>query len=191
MSTRFYGTNRQTEPNMRAELEATFDGLFPEIAKAQPIVLRLARRDSDNDLIPCQCVDILTHEPDRDTFCPTCFGEGFLWDETLTDTYKVIIRSSVGLSSKEDLIKPGLTNIPLVSFFFRYNIPITFKDDLISDKVVEILLDKAGDAVRPFQRERLYRIGTAIDFRSDNGKLEYWKLDCYGEQIKFLNGPQG
>jgi hypothetical protein len=176
---------------MRAELEATFDGTFPEVAKAQPIVLRIARRDNDGKIIACDCVDTLTGEPDRDTFCPTCFGDGFIWDEQLVDSYKVVIKSSVGLSSREDLIKPGLTNIPLISFYFRYDIPITFDKDITRDKVIEIALDQAGDPARPYKRDRVYRIGTAIDFRSDNGKLEYWKLDCYGEQVKFLNGPQG
>lgn len=186
MSTRFYNTGR-TEPDMRKELSATFDGIFPEIAKAQKVVLR--KMDITK---PCECVDILTKEPDKDVFCPICLGEGFHWEETFLDTYKVIIRSSVGLSSKEELISPGLVNIALVSFYFRYGLTLnTTQGRSIPDRIVELVLGVDGKPVRPYRREHVYRIGTAIDFRSDHGRLEYWKLDCYEEQVKFLNGPEG
>lgn len=184
-----YPTSR-TEPDMRKELEATFDGVFPEIAKAQKIALRIFRKDDQGKRIPCQCTDPVTHEPDKDTFCPYCFGEGFYWDEILTDTYKVVIRSSVGLSTKDELLSPGTMNIPIVSFYFRYNIPINHDGDTTPDKVIELATDSEGKLVRPYRRERVYRVGTAIDFRSDHGKLEYWKLDCTGEKVKFLNGPK-
>jgi hypothetical protein len=185
-----YSTSR-TEPDMRKELNATFDGVFPEIAKAQKIALRIMKKDDNNKLIPCACVDELTCEPDKDTFCPYCFGEGFYWEEILVDTYKVVIRSSVGLGTKEDIFAPGLINIPIVSFYFRSDIPINVVKDICPDKVVELETDTEGNLIRPYKRQRVYRIGTAIDFRSDHGKLEYWKLDCSGEQVKFLNGPKG
>jgi len=180
----------RTEPDMRQELSSTFDGIFPEIAKAQKVALRIMRRGDNGKLIKCTCVDQLTGEPDKDKFCPICFGEGFIWDEVLADTYKVVIKSSVGLSSRQDLFSAGLTNIPLVSFFFKYDIPINIIKDEAPDKVIELVLDREGGIVRPYARQRVYRIGTAIDFRSDHGKLEYWKLDCFGEQVKFLNGPK-
>lgn len=191
MSNRFYSIRNTsdntytsgTEPNMRQELNNTFDGVFPEVSKAQPALLRKMRRDSNNKLILCPCVDVLTHEPDVDTFCNICHGDGNLWDETPIDVYSVVLRSDVGLSSKEDLIRPGLMNIRLVSFYLRSSVDITEQD-----KIVELVLDTAGNPVRPYRRENLYRITTAIDYRSDNGKLEYWKLDCYSEKRKFLNG---
>ena len=71
-------------------------------------------------------------------------------------------------------------------FYTRSSVPVTK-----ADKVVELWTDTEGDVIRPYRRESLYRIGTPIDFRSDDGKLEYWKLDCYNEQRKFLNGPEG
>ena len=49
-------------------------------------------------------------------------------------------------------------------------------------------LQNSGALVVPYKRKHLYRIGTPIDYRSDNGKLEYWKLDCFEEDRKFLNG---
>ncbi len=213
MSARFYKDSRMTEPDMRAEFNATLDGEFPEIAKGQTQVLRKMKRTptdtaADNPklvkilrgrkqmrdyfvpeegyLVPCECIDEVTKEPDVDHFCPICQGEGFIWDEIFIETYKRILRSDVGLSTKEDVIEPGLTNIPLVIFYTRSSVSITK-----ADKVVELWTDTEGNPIRPFRREAIYRIGTPIDLRSDNGRLEYWKLDCYSEQRKFLNGPEG
>jgi hypothetical protein len=171
---------------MRQEFNNTMDGHGVEVSKKQTAVLRKMRRDDDGNLTECPCVDSITREPDRDYFCPFCWGEGYYWDEEWIDVYKVILRSDVGLSSKEDLIAPGLINIPLVIFYTRSSVDVTDKD-----KVIELVTDTEGDPVQPYRREFLYRIGTPIDFRSDNGRLEYWKLDCYAEQRKFLNGPEG
>jgi len=179
----FYSSTSSTEPSMRDELDNTFDGVFPEVAKKQQAVLRRMRRTDTGELIPCPCVDELTKEPDRDTFCPVCGGEGFLWDETWLDVYKIVIRSDVGLAGKEDLFAPGLMNVPLVLFYTRSTVDVSEQD-----KLVELVLDDEGEVVTPYERRELYRIGTAIDFRSDNGRLEYWKLDCYAEKRKFLNG---
>jgi hypothetical protein len=177
---------------MREEMKNTIQGFYPEIAKKQQFALRKMRTDSSGALIKCACVDVLTGEPDKDEFCPVCFGELYVWDEELVDGYRRVIRSSVGLSTKESLIGPGLTNLAFVSFFFEYTLPLNiFPKDISPDKIVELMTDTAGKPKRPFQRKTIYRIGTAIDFRADNGKLEYWKLDCYEEQVKFLNGPGG
>ena len=185
-----YGGLR-TEPDMRQEFYNTMDGRFPEIAKKQQYVHR-KMRVQDGQLIDCPCVDPTTREPDKDKYCPICLGEGKLWEESLLNGYKVVLGSSVGGAGKENLISSGNTNLDLVSFYFRYNLPLTlFPKRESPDKIVELVTDTEGDPVRPYQRETIYRIGTAIDFRADNGKLEYWRLDCYEEQVKFLNGPKG
>lgn len=173
------------------------DGTFPEISKRQRVVLR-KMRSSSGSLISCECVDQLTGEPDKDTFCPICFGEGYLWDESLHDAYLKILGSNIGQATGETLISPGHMNISRVAFYFRYNFPLnvfpascSLPHDEFPDKIVEIMTDADGDPVEPYQRQRIYRIGSAIDFRSDSGKLEYYRLDCFEEQVKFLNGPQG
>ena len=178
MSKRFY-TNVSQEPDMRQEMNNTLDGYGPEVAKKQPAILRKMR-------IPkqvCPCVDINTHEPDKDTFCPFCWGEGRYWDEIAIDVYRVIIKSDVGNAQKERVFSPGLLNEPVVIFYTRSSVDIS--ED---DKIVELVLDIEGDAVQPLQRKKLYRIVTPIDLRSDHGRLEYWKLDGYSEFRKFLNG---
>lgn len=182
----------RTEPSMRDEFINMMQGSFPEIAKKQTHVLRKMRTDINGNLIPCTCIDMLTKEPDKDTFCPICFGEGYVWDEQLIKGYKVVISSSVGLSTKEQIHGPGLSNLAYVSFYYNFELPINvFAKQVSPDKIVELMLDANGDPVRPYKRKAIYRIGTAIDFRSDNARIEYWKLDCYEEYRKFLNGPQG
>jgi len=199
MARRFnpYGTLR-TEPDMREEFFNTMDGAFPEIAKKQNLVLRKMRSDNSGSLIKCSCVDILTGEPDKDTWCFSCAGEGYLWDESVHDGYHVVLGSNIGQASREVLISPGNTNVAQVSFYFRYNFPLNVFPAACSvphhqfpDKIVEVALDADGSISEPYQRLKIYSIGNAIDFRSDIGKLEYYRLDCYEEKVKFLNGPRG
>lgn len=210
MSKRFY-TTQGTEPDMRQEMINTLDGKFPEVAKKMVTVLRKMRRGTlevvqentenawvsggrsylwipgvGNDMLPCSCVDAVTKEPDKDHHCPICWGEGFLWDEFFFDSYKVVIKSEVGNALLEQLRGPGLITGPLVIFYTRYSEPITKQD-----KIVELILDDEGNPVKPYFRRELYRIGNAIDLRGDHGRLEYWKLDCYAEYRKFLNGTGG
>ena len=180
---KFNPYRRRTEVDLRKELNNMFDGIFPEIAKKQPVILRRMRRDSNNNLTRCDCVDEVTHEPDKDTYCPFCQGDGFYWDEINMDAYKVPISGNDALAEK--LITQGLMNIPLMVFYTRSSVNIDEKD-----KIVEVELDKEGNIAEPIKRKQLYRIGSIIDYRSDNGRLEYWKISCYGEDRKFLNGPR-
>lgn len=142
------------------------------------------RRDSSGNLILCACVNPSTHEPDKDTFCPLCNGEGYFWDEAFMDIYKRPISGDNSQSLNEVITAPGLLNIPLTVFYTRYTEDIT-----INDKLVTVKLDTEGEVIMPYRRIFLYRIGTLIDYRSDNGRLEYWKIACYQEERKFLNGP--
>lgn len=182
MLRRLYPT-RRTEPDMREELRRMLQGVYPEISKKQYFVLRKMRLNDDNEMIDCPCVDPVTHEPDIDYYCPVCSGEGKLWDEIFIEAYKVVKQSDVGLSGKERLIAPGLMNIQYIVIYTTYDAEITE-----NDKIVELDTEKGGLPTLPYRRKKLYRINTLIDLRSDNAKLEYWKLACYEEDRKFLNG---
>ena len=171
---------RRTEPDMRQEMINTLDGAFPEIAKGQTAILR------QMSTTQCPCVDFLTKEPDKDTYCPVCMGEGYLWDEIFITVYKVVLKSDVGNALKERLWAPGLINKPLVVFYVCFSVDVSKED-----KVIELILDIEGAPVRPYKRRAIYRIGTVFDIRSDNGRLEYWKIDTYEEDVKFLNGSTG
>lgn len=212
---RFYGNITGTEPSIRQEMINTLDGSFPETAKKMTAVLRKMRRgtlevfpegdiaspwsewnaigkrfrwrnDIGSDLLPCPCVDKVTKEPDKDHHCPFCWGEGFIFDEGFFDVYKVVIKSEVGNALLEELRGPGLITGPLVIFYTRYSELITRED-----KVVELVLDEEGVPVKPYFRRELHRIGSATDLRGDHGRIEYWKLNCFSEYRKYLNGSGG
>jgi len=176
----YAGSSVGTEPNMRQELANTFDGTYPEIAKSQPGLLRRMRLDDDGAKVPCPCVDVITKEPDKDRFCPICYGEGFLWDEEDLDIYRVVEDSG----TNNALLEPGLINISVVVFYIRYDSDITRHD-----KIVQLVLDTEGDPVEPYQRRDVYRVGKAWDFRCDAGKLEYWKVFTQREDVRYLNAP--
>jgi hypothetical protein len=183
----FYSQNSfRTEVNLRQEMENFLDGAFPEISKKQKALLRKMRRDDNGDLIPCACVDATTGEPDKDTWCSYCASEGFYWDEQWLDVYKIVIRSDVGNAGREVLLAPTTQNIPVVLFFARYSAEIT-----TNDMIVELKLNTNGTVYKPYTRSAIYRIGTLYDMRSDNGRLEFWKIATYAENRKFLNGPNG
>lgn len=181
----FYGSSTSgTEPDMRQEFINTIEGLSPEVAKGQPGLLRKMRRNTDGSLIPCGCVHDITNEPDKDRFCPICFGEGYLWDEDDIQFYRVYKESDASNVDKNNLRKPGLINQPFVVFYVRYDAEITKED-----KIVELELEHDGTASDPMTRKRLFRIGNLWDFRADNGKLEYFKVFAHHDDVKHLNAP--
>jgi hypothetical protein len=169
---------------MRQEFINTIEGLSPEVAKGQPGLLRKMRRNTDGSLIPCSCVHDITNEPDKDRFCPICFGEGYLWDENDIQFYRVYKESDASNIDKNNLRKPGLINQPFVVFYVRYDAEITKED-----KLVELELEHDGTASDPMTRKRLFRIGNLWDFRADNGKLEYFKVFAHHDDVKHLNAP--
>ena len=172
MSSRsLYPSSGSTEPDMRKELKNTLEGHYPEVAKNQKVLLRKMRKDTNDQLISCPCVDAVTDEPDRDIFCSVCHGEGYVWDETYIDCYKIILRNELIYKS------------PITVFYCTSLLEFTDKD-----KIIELILDSEGKVAQPIRRRARYKIEKAIDYRGDNGRLEYWKLDCYEKVYKFLNG---
>lgn len=184
-SINYYGdATLDTEPDMRLEFENTLDGFFPEIAKGQPGLLRKMRRTASGALIECPCLDPITKEPDKDRWCPVCFGEGFYWDETNIEFYRVLGGPLAKNVSAGHLIDPGLLNVPLVVFYIRYNTAITQQD-----KIIELVLNLDGSKAEPNKRLTVYRISRLWDYRSDHGKLDYWKVFASKEDVKYLNAP--
>jgi hypothetical protein len=175
-----------SEINIRQELINMFDGAYPEIPKASIGLLRKMRRDTNGLLLLCPCVDIVTREPDKDRFCPYCFGEGYYWDEVEVQYYCVTVGRDVSNISRERLTSPGLINPPLVVFYIRYDVPIT-----IQDKIIKVSLDLEGSPAVPRKRDSIYRVTKIWDYRLDNAKLEYWKIYTYEEYSKYLNGYGG
>lgn len=158
------------------------DGSSIEIPKGQDAVLRRMNRDSAGNLIPCECVDPITKEPDKDRYCPICMGEGWKWTEVSVKLYKVIEDSDVDNALRDKLLIPGLINIPITVFYMRYTANVTRQD-----KIILLVTDLEGDTENT--RQEIYRIETAWAYRSDFGRVEYWKLFVHKEDVKYLNTP--
>ncbi len=172
----FYSAGTGKEISLRDEFEATFDGTSIEETKKQPCLIRVMRKDANGKKIVCGCVSPTTGEPEKDRFCPICLAEGFLWDEEFSDMYTVL------LTPKQVLLEGGLTDIPLVIFYMRHDTNVT-KDD----KVIELVLDLEGIAVKPIQRKNVFRIQHLQPLRLDKGRMEFLKLWTYKEDVKHLN----
>ena len=181
--TNYYQRSIRTEIDLRYEMNNFFDGSGVEIPKKQTGVLRKMRRDENGYKIGCACVDDVTHEADTSNFCPYCRGESYFWDETFIDIFRVVLLGDSGNARNEIPLKPINTMVPVYKFYLRYSEDIT--ED---DKIVQLVLDEDGDVVRPYARKAIYQIITAVDKRSDNGRLEYWEIEAVKEEARFLNG---
>lgn len=167
MSRNLYPSN-SIELDLRSEFEKMMSGTSEEISKQQTFILRQARRDSNNIVIPCSCRDSLTLEPDTESTCPYCFGEGFYFDETFLKGYTMYIGSKGGFTNKRINIQPGLISAYDKVFYFRYNTIITY-----DDKIVELKLDSDGIPIVPYKRKLIFRPETIMEMRSDTGRIEF------------------
>lgn len=219
MSRRFYSNRRQTEPDMRQEFENTMDGMYPEIAKAQQVILRKMKRvaadpiiidpnstDYDAALIrrfhsKDQVPDYYVPEEGYLLFCP-CINT--ITNEADLDTFCPVCQGERYIWEE--------TFIEVYKVVLQSDVGKAVRDYLIqpgltniplvifytrssvpitrADKVVEVWTDEEGEPMRPYRRKALYVIGTTLEMRSDSGRLEYLKLDCREEQRKYLNGPR-
>lgn len=159
------------------------DGKYPEIAKAHYVVLRRMNRDSNDNLVPCSCVNDM-EEWDKDRWCPSCWGLGYLWTEEWIKTYSRLESSDKGNSFLNRILPPGTFSVPAMIFYTKYDTDIK-KDD----RLIEISLDTAGNVVEPVVRTRIFRVAFSYAYRADNGKLEYFKLFTHEEKVKYLNQP--
>jgi hypothetical protein len=169
-----YPVANRTEIDLRLELTRMFHGGPFEIPKARPMILRRMRRDDNNELILAPSVDDLTNEPDLDTYDPYSQGERYLWDEELVAGRRVVGKSTTaGLANKTRFMEAGELNTWTVVFFLEeHHNPTHY------DRIVELALDNEGDPVKPYARRRIYRPQSVVDFRSDNGRVEFWGLFC-------------
>jgi hypothetical protein len=171
-------TSDGREIDLRAEFDGFLYGAGDEIAKGQAGILRRMRTDSDGKLIECHCVDDTTGEPDKDTPCPFCDGEGYLWDEEWVTFYKLEVSSNEGFVRKNTHEEAGIINVPYAFFYMEYTV-----DPNRYDKVVEVQRDLDGNLVYPYQRTAVHTIATAQPLRSDSGRIEYWRVACTMDAI--------
>jgi hypothetical protein len=184
-SNTYYGSSSRSEIDMRQETIRFMDGYGYELAKGQNVLLRSLTRDSSGNKTRCNCVDLITKEPDKDRWCESCYGIGYIWVESLIKIYRVLEEADRDNAVQDKRVKPGIVNVNLLTMYADYNYTI-----LEGDKIVEIRLNNnTGNPVTPYIRERAYNVSTVMDYRSDNGRLEYNKLFVYEEKFKYLNKP--
>lgn len=178
----FYG-NGGSEIDLRTEMNHTIFGTNcpPEIGKGQEGLLRRFRKDSNGVKILCNCVDKVTGEASRESVCPTCRGEKYLWDEESVFFYTSTVETASQLAAQENLKMDAVHNTPL----FVYHIPAQY-DLTDGDKIVRLVLDKEGNLVQPIQRRDLWRLTSIRDMRLDTARLEFWKAEGYKDNIKHL-----
>lgn len=169
----------RSEIDMRKEFRRFLYGYGPEIPKGQKGILRRMRLDDNGDRIKCDCVDSITHEPDKDYFCPYCDGEGYLWDEEWIVYYKILTSSDQGLARKNKPFSFGVLNVEYTYFFVEH-----FINPTRYDKIVEVEKELSGLPENPYVRRAKYTIATAQPFRSDSGRVEFWRLACSEQAVK-------
>lgn len=154
------GTVAELELDLRQEMREFLHGSTGEIAKGRTGLLRRMRTNSDGEKIKCPCRDTVTDEPDRDYYCRTCNGVGYLWDERELVYYK----------------DDGSLEIEDETFFYMEYFVKPSKDDYI----VELIRDVNGNVISQSEREAFYKVIEAEPFRADNGRIEYWR--CRAEK---------
>ena len=181
----FYSYSSGKELSLRSELKKTLDGSLQEVSKKMLGLHRQMRQGSDNELILCGCVDPTTKEPDRDFFCPICYGEKYIWDEKWTYFYMVEITpdpaTTVHLAQKP----MGFMDISKAVFYLEYNSKIK-----IDDKLVNVNLDTEGKLQSNVLREKIWKINKVEKLRLDNGRVEFIKVYCSQDDARFLNRPK-
>lgn len=160
-----------SEIDLRAEFDNLIYGGAGSISHGRPFLIRRMRRDSDDNLLKCSCVDANTREPDYS--CPYCQGEGYYWDETWITGYASYIGADGGLANRARFLRPGIVRADTKIFYFRYDTILTYYD-----KIVEVRLDVEGNPVVPYKRESIYKPQTINVYRSDHGRAEYVAVYC-------------
>jgi hypothetical protein len=180
MTTRiFHKTNR--EKDLRKAFDDFILGKSGGIKHAHRVLIRKARRDSEGHVIKCKCVSGITIEPNTESQCPYCLGEGFIWDEKFEECYSTL-KGGESFQTRWRRIGAGEIRTDYITYYFRYDIEISYKD-----KIIELLLDIDGAPILPYSRDVIYRPETIQKMRSDNGRIEYLAVHCREEQAIRLN----
>jgi hypothetical protein len=159
-----YPTNSSgKELDLRVEMHRLLYGAVDEEAKGRIGLLRKIRLDANGDKERCPCRDSVTDESDSDYYCRFCLGVGYFWDESKIVYY----RNDDSFRKREGKNQEYEGD----DFFIGYNRVIT-----PSDFIVVVQLDSEGSVVIPAVRESIFKIISADPFRSDNGRIEFWKV---------------
>jgi len=157
------------ELDLRTEMHRTLYGAIDEEPKGRLGLLRRMRRDSNGDLVRCPCRDNITDEPDKDYYCRYCLGMGYFWDEAKIVYY----RNDDSFRKREGKNQEFEGD----DFFLEYDVVIAPED-----YIVTVDLDSEGKPTLPVTRSKMFKILSADPFRSDNGRIEFWRVRAVEER---------
>ncbi len=153
------------EIDLRVEMDRTLYGAPDEEAKGRIGLLRKMRINDEGNLTRCPCRHDVTDEPDKDYYCRSCLGMGFFWDE-----YQIVYYRSNDSFDKNHKYRSDF-------FYLEYDEEISS-----SDYIVLVALNVEGEVIEPVQRTDYFKIDNAINFRSNNGRVEYWRIRASEER---------
>lgn len=157
--------------DLRRELQDILFGSSVESAKGHKIILRRMRKTNGNK-IACDCVDSITHEPDKDYYCQNCRGLGYLFDEELVTTYRMSVRWMRNASTAITQMGLGEVDPDMMAYFFEYTVAPT-----IDDYIVTIELDAAGKPTIPYKRTEIIKPHNVYAHRlDDGGRVEFYVI---------------
>ncbi len=160
--------------DLRQEFIDLIFGSFQDEAIGMKLLLRRLRRDPVTlARTKCSCVDPISLEPDRDTVCQFCLGEGYYWDEEWAYGYKVVTGSSTSLSRRIAYMQPGEILTETYRFFFDHSLNI-----LPGDSIVELVLDSEGQIALPYRRLSKWKPTAIEEKRLVNGRIEFYIVTC-------------
>ena len=157
------------ELDLRQEIYRLLHGAIDEEAKGRYGLLRKMRRDGNGNPVRCACRNPITDEADKDHYCRSCLGMGYYWDELKILYYR----------DETSFRKRSGTNKEYVGdhFFVEYSNIVT--DD---DYIITVKLDVNGVPESPVTRNLFFKIIGATSFRSDNGRIEFWRIRAVEER---------
>ena len=175
-------SNMQGEIDLRSEFLKTIYGFGGETPKGMPILIRRLRRDSITlARIRCECSLGISREPDLDTKCPFCLGEGFKFDEEWATCYKTVSGSETSLARRIGHFIPGEILNETYKFYFPYDVNL-----IEGDSLVEVFLDVEGNIESPVRRKTKWLPSTIEVKRLDNGRVEYYKVSCQNSNAIYI-----
>jgi hypothetical protein len=164
------------EIDLRKEFDELVFGANGHIPHNHICLVREARLNNEGKVIRCKCTSAITHEPDPESKCRHCLGEGFIWNERIARCYSSMVGADGGKGNRTKRMVPGEVRTDYKVFYFRYDEKLSYKD-----KIIELSLDLEGKLVIPYKRESIYKIETIQKYRSDNGRVEYIAVYCREE----------
>ena len=167
------------ELDLRKEMNRTLHGASDEIPKGALDILRRMRwkegvvypvTTADLQICPCKSESI-QNEPDKDYPCDICFGEGYLFDDEIVVAYKT---NRFEFQDVEKYNRWGKNTIAMSFFYIEsYRKPNRF------DKLLEPVHTIDGKISSPIKILHTHAIHMSEEFRSDNGRVEFWRTSCF------------